>query len=171
VKSYKKGSEYILGLFWFCYIPPLFLFYAMHAPADYDFMFLRWVIFLFSCGFIYCWYEAELKFWALPIGIIALVYNPIIIFTFERSTWEKIDLVSGLYFIIQIAIASYFYRRATREENQQEYNSVLHKLDKLHHNHSFKGDKFEESIYIILGSKVTGDLRMDLIEQSRKMYP
>jgi hypothetical protein len=61
---------------------------------------LRW----FICGVgaygAYLSYEQKKMKWAWILGIIALVFNPLLKFYFTKETWVIIDLVAGILFCI-----------------------------------------------------------------------
>lgn len=49
-------------------------------------------------------YRAGGKVWPWILGIIAVVFNPVIKFYFEKGTWQLIDIIAGLIFCIWFAL-------------------------------------------------------------------
>lgn len=122
----KDRSEYLGMLFWFCYIPPIVLFYEAFAKSA-DYMFLRWVVCGFAVLFTYNLYKADKMFWAWAPGLVALIYNPLIPFHFERSTWQLIDIVSGIYFILQIPMAYFAIKKLESNKHLKTAHHSAHK--------------------------------------------
>ena len=66
--------------------------------------FLRWVVVATSIYACYIAYQNEKKinFWLWLFGLIALLFNPIIPFYLGKSSWQSVDLIVGIIFIISI---------------------------------------------------------------------
>ena len=70
-------------------------------PYGY-YQFLRWVILVVGAYSAYLAYKLEGKSWPWIFGIIAVLFNPIIPFTFQRNTWQFIDVVVAIIFFTSI---------------------------------------------------------------------
>jgi len=72
-------------------------------PYGY-YQFLRF----FICGVgvygAYLSYQKKNIAWVWILGIIALVFNPILKFYFVKETWKIIDLIAGLLFCVYFGI-------------------------------------------------------------------
>lgn len=81
---------------------------AIPAIWPYNFyILLRWVIFIASLFIAYGFYQSKLNFWAGIFAVIGIVFNPLMPFYFDKSTWVIIDLICAvLYFI-----AGYSYKK------------------------------------------------------------
>ena len=56
-------------------------------PYSY-YQLLRWVVMVVGAYSAYLAYNHKDNSWAWIFGIIAVVFNPIIPFTFEKETWQ-----------------------------------------------------------------------------------
>jgi len=64
------------------------------------YIFLRWVVCLSSVFFAYLAYQIGKKYWAWIMGIIAVLFNPIIPIYLKKEIWRPIDIISaGIYLI------------------------------------------------------------------------
>jgi uncharacterized membrane protein HdeD (DUF308 family) len=93
---FKKNWYLILGGF--------FLFWALSSHPNSYFQFLRWFV---SIAAAYTAYKSSTdvnKTWAWIFGIIAVVFNPIVPFYMAKDTWQLIDLIAGVIFIIKAFI-------------------------------------------------------------------
>jgi len=50
----------------------------------------------------YLAYNSEKKIWACIFGLVALLFNPIIPFYFQRETWQIIDVGVAIIFFISL---------------------------------------------------------------------
>jgi hypothetical protein len=77
------------------------LFFALvpGLPLGY-FLILRWVVCIVSCIYLVMFNDRRGWFWTMTV--MAIVFNPVIRFHFNRYTWQVIDLVSGLIFLSSI---------------------------------------------------------------------
>ncbi len=53
-------------------------------------------------------------------ALIAMVFNPFFKITLERGTWQTIDLISGLYFLIVALVFYLEYREMKKIEGSSE---------------------------------------------------
>lgn len=103
-------SYFILSLIASC----LLVWATSKHPYSY-FIILRWVV----CGVaIYGVYKSVINkktIFSWILGIIALLFNPILRFQFSRETWAPIDIISAVIFIVSI----FFIGKRTSEDNYQ----------------------------------------------------
>jgi len=87
----------------------LLLFWALDRHAYGYYTLLRWI----TCGaggyFAYVAYESGKNTWAWILGIMALIFNPVIPFHLDRDTWATVDLISGVLLFVSI----FFVRQKT----------------------------------------------------------
>ncbi len=81
-----------------------FLFIALVDGLPYGyFNLLRFVVCAVGIYLAYKTYEDNKEsLWVWAFAGIAVLFNPIIIITFERSTWWVIDLMVGIFFVLSI---------------------------------------------------------------------
>jgi len=100
---------------WFKIVAIAFLLGALlDNPYSY-YQFLRWIILAVGAYSAYLAYESDKKVWMWILGLIALLFNPIIPFHFERETWQIIDVIVAAIFLI-----SMFQRRKNINIKQNE---------------------------------------------------
>ena len=61
---------------------------------------LRWVISGSSLIVAWKYYEFNRSGWVLVFGAIAIIFNPILPFYMNRSSWTGIDFITGLLFLL-----------------------------------------------------------------------
>jgi hypothetical protein len=114
----EKGEKiaYTVGAI----IASALLFWALERHPYGYYTLLRWI----TCGV--CIYgltishRLEMPYLSWPLGIVALVFNPIIPFHLDRETWRPIDIISGI-FIPLTAIIIWFRRSpGGDQEDKQE---------------------------------------------------
>lgn len=79
-----------------------FLFVALFDGLPYGFFtLLRFVVCAVGIYLAYGIYEENKEsLWVWAFAGIAILFNPLIIITFERSTWTVIDLIVGVFFLL-----------------------------------------------------------------------
>ncbi|MFA5778443.1 MAG: DUF6804 family protein [Candidatus Paceibacterota bacterium] len=80
---------------WFKIIAIGILIGAMWSHPYGYYQFLRWVVMVTGAYSAYIAYEHKNNTWAWIFGIITVLFNPIIPFTFSRSAWQLIDLITA----------------------------------------------------------------------------
>ena len=75
-------------------IPPIW-------PYGY-YTLLRWVVCGTSAFIAFMAYELDKKFWLWLIGLVAVLFNPIIPVYLDKETWVVIDLVVAVVIFISI---------------------------------------------------------------------
>ena len=80
----------------------LFLALGYHPYSYY--ILLRWVV--FGSSFYSGWVFSQLKNhgWAWFFFIVGILFNPIMPVYLNRSTWQVIDLISGVIFFVSLII-------------------------------------------------------------------
>ncbi len=73
--------------------------------VDYNYyVLLRWVVCLIAIYIAYHSYKSKKNYWFWVMGIVALVFNPVSTFHFEKETWAVIDIVAAVLFGVTILI-------------------------------------------------------------------
>lgn len=70
---------------------------------------LRWIVTGVTGYLAYLAYENEKKIWVWIFGVIAILFNPIIPFYLDKSTWVLIDVV-----VAGLILVSLFQKTGTR---------------------------------------------------------
>jgi hypothetical protein len=98
----KEKIKIFLQQNWFKILATLFLLGALgDSPYGY-YQFLRWVVSAAGAYSAYLYYKLGNKAWAWTFGIIAVLFNPIIPFTFQRGTWQFVDVIVAIIFLTSI---------------------------------------------------------------------
>jgi len=84
---------------WFKVLAILILLGALADNPYGYYQILRWVILAVGAYSAYSAYKLENKAWLWIFGIIAILFNPIIPFTFQRETWQFIDVAVAVIFL------------------------------------------------------------------------
>ncbi len=91
----------------------ILLLVAIFSIKEYSFyILLRWIVCLTSIYIAYLSYEARKFSWICVIGIIALIFNPIIPFHLNKDIWIVIDFIVAIIFGMTI----YVFRKADKEK-------------------------------------------------------
>ena len=86
------------------------------AIADNPYVYyqiLKWVVTGVLAYSVYYYFEWEVKVWGWVLAILALLYNPIVPFFFERETWIVIDVIT----VVLIGIGL-FVAKPTQDHNK-----------------------------------------------------
>ena len=87
---------------WFKILAIIFLLWALvDNPYGY-YQFLRWAVLVVGAYSAYLAYKLGSKSWPWIFGIIAVLFNPIIPFTFQRGTWQFIDIIVAVIFFASL---------------------------------------------------------------------
>jgi len=106
IKNFLKNN-------WFKIVAILFLLGALGDNPYGYYQLLRWIILAIGAYSAYLAYNAEKKGWTWIFGIIAVLFNPIIPFTFQRDIWQTIDVIVAVIFLVSI-----FKTKGYQVENQ-----------------------------------------------------
>jgi len=63
---------------------------------------LRWVITISAVFLSWLAYESKKIFWFFLMGVIVILFNPIIPIHLNKETWIIIDLIAAILFLILI---------------------------------------------------------------------
>ena len=63
---------------------------------------LRWVVTISAVFLLSLAYESKKTFWLFLMGIVAILFNPIIPVHLDKETWIIIDLIAAILFLISI---------------------------------------------------------------------
>lgn len=100
--EYERKNHNLVKENWFKILAILFLLGALgDNPYDY-YQFLRWAMLIIGGYLAYLFYKLGNKIWLWIFGAIVLLFNPIVPFTFQRDTWQIIDVVVAIIFTISI---------------------------------------------------------------------
>lgn len=94
----KKNYIFLLGLE---LLASIMLFWAAFASHPYGFyQFLR--ILICAVGFYnaYYFYQREKRNWFIVYLVIGILFNPIILITFKKDTWQFIDFAVAIIFLV-----------------------------------------------------------------------
>lgn len=95
----------------------ILLFIAIFPIEEYGYyILLRWIVCLTAIYIAYFSYEAEKIYWSWTMGIIALIFNPLIPFHLGKDVWIIVDFISAVIFGINIFI----FKKNKREEKRKE---------------------------------------------------
>ncbi len=87
---------------WFKILAIVLLLWAITDNPYGYYQFLRWIITITAGYTAYIYYDKQRNGWVWTFGIMAILFNPIIPFYFSRNTWQLIDFLSAVIFIISI---------------------------------------------------------------------
>jgi hypothetical protein len=86
---------------WVCIVSAILLLIGIPTGWPYSYyILLRWIICAASIYVAYRFYKSKITGWAWIFGSLALLFNPVLPFYLNKSTWVGIDLISSiLYFV------------------------------------------------------------------------
>ncbi|NQT79222.1 MAG: hypothetical protein HQ555_02365 [Candidatus Aminicenantes bacterium] len=100
-KKYRKKKPILLPSI----IVAIFLLIAVMPIKEYSYYILiRWIVCLAAIYIAYCSYEAEKIYWIWIMGVVALIFNPIIPLNLGKGIWTIIDVITALVFVVTIFI-------------------------------------------------------------------
>lgn len=70
-------------------------------PYGY-YIFLRWIITASAIFLVWVAYNLKKTFWVVLMGIVAILFNPIIPIHLDKGTWVIIDFVVAILFLTLI---------------------------------------------------------------------
>ena len=85
---------------WFKLAAALLLFWALGGHPYSYYQFLRWAVLIAGAYSSYDAYENKKVAWAWIFGIMAVLFNPIIPFYMSKETWQTVDLIGGIIFLV-----------------------------------------------------------------------
>lgn len=96
----------------------LFLAIGRH-PYGY-FTTLRWITCAVSCYGAYLFYKLDVIYIVIPLGVTAILFNPLIPIYLNRSTWHVIDVISGCFLLFTLVVIwrpKYILKTTNKESN------------------------------------------------------
>ena len=63
---------------------------------------LRWVVTISAVFLLSLAYESKKTFWLFLMGIVAILFNPIIPVHLDKETWVIIDIIVAVLFLVSI---------------------------------------------------------------------
>jgi len=86
-------------------IPAALLVIAVLPIKNYDYyILLRWVVCIIGGYFAIQALDFEKNVWAVTMGIIAILFNPVIPIHLTKEIWRPIDIGCAILFIINIFV-------------------------------------------------------------------
>jgi hypothetical protein len=79
-------------------------FYATGRHPYNVYILTRWVLFLTCCWGVCVALRSSRRWFTLAYVAIALIFNPILPFHFQRSTWEILDIAAGVVLLVSLAL-------------------------------------------------------------------
>lgn len=106
------------------------LYFVGTADLDYGYYtFLRIVSFIFIIILIiaYCsWADSSLAYCTVTLGILLILFNPIIPIELEKETWIVFDIISGIL-MLSCSIVTFFVFTGLPKNVEKYKNSKLYK--------------------------------------------
>lgn len=89
---------------WFTIMAGIMLLLAIPAIWPYGyFQILRWVVMGVALYNAYIAYESKKNAWIFTMGVIAVLFNPIIPIFLEKQTWVILDLMASIIMFVSIS--------------------------------------------------------------------
>jgi len=85
---------------WFKILGIGILLFALGSHPYGFYQILRWSIAIIGAYSSYLAYEGKRNNWAWIFGLVALLFNPIIPFTFAKDTWQTIDVITAIIIFV-----------------------------------------------------------------------
>jgi len=70
-------------------------------PYGY-YILLRWIVTASAIFLIWIAYDLKKTFWLFLMGIVAILFNPIIPVYLDKGTWVIIDFIVAILFLVSI---------------------------------------------------------------------
>ncbi|OGM94852.1 hypothetical protein A2524_00135 [Candidatus Wolfebacteria bacterium RIFOXYD12_FULL_48_21] len=83
-------------------VAAILLFWALGAHPYSYYQVLRWVVCGVALYNAYISKEKDENAWMWIFGIMAVVFNPLFPFFFDKSTWQNLDLIAGAIFVVKL---------------------------------------------------------------------
>lgn len=87
---------------WFKILGIVILLLALGSLPYGYYQFLRWAITIIGAYSAYLAYEQKNVTLTWIFGLMAILFNPIIPFTFEKNVWQTIDVITAIIIIINL---------------------------------------------------------------------
>ena len=84
-------------------ISVILLLLAIPAIWPYGYyILLRWIVSLSAVFLLWLAYELKKTFWLFLMGIVVILFNPIIPIHLDKETWIVIDFIVAILFLVSI---------------------------------------------------------------------
>ena len=70
-------------------------------PYGY-YILLRWVVALSAVFLLWAAYNLKKTFWLFSMGIVVILFNPIVPVHLDKETWVIIDFIAAILFFVSI---------------------------------------------------------------------
>ena len=121
----------------------IFLVVALFSIKEYGyFILLRWVVSFTSVYFAYYSYLHEKVAWTWIMGLIAVLFNPILPIPLKRETWRYIDYVTALLIVVHLLAHALHTRKRKAKNNAHENGTPEGKALKKRKTHSLTTDLY-----------------------------
>ena len=85
---------------WFLLVAAAFLIGALGSWPYAYYQLLRWIVCGVGAYSAYVAYKKSRTGWAAIFGIVAILFNPIAPFYMQRETWQVLDIVAAVPFLV-----------------------------------------------------------------------
>lgn len=92
--SYKNIASGISIIMLFLAIPTFW-------PYGY-YVLLRWVVSISAVFLVWIAYNLKKTFWVVLMGMVAILFNPLIPIHLDKGTWVVIDFVVAVLFVVSM---------------------------------------------------------------------
>jgi len=83
----------------------ILLLVAVMPIKEYSYyIFIRWIVCLAAIYIAYCSYEAEKIYWIWIMGVVTLIFNPIIPLNLGKGIWSIVDFITAIIFFMNVFI-------------------------------------------------------------------
>ena len=82
------------------------VFYAIGNHPYNVYTFTRWVVFLTCCWGLWQGYRRMWLSFAPVYGVVGILFNPLVPFHFQRSTWRVLDVAVGVSLVLSLVLES-----------------------------------------------------------------
>lgn len=133
VMTYKSQKQ----LFIPSIIVTILLLIAIFPIEEYSYyILLRWVVCLAAIYFCYYYYKEKIIGWAWIMGIIAIIFNPLIPLYLKKGIWAVLDFITAIIFVKTIFIfkkkddSLEWHKKGKILVNQDHYKEALRAYNK-----------------------------------------
>ena len=85
---------------WYLLLAAVFLIGALGSCPYAYYQLLRWIVCGIGAYSAYLAYTQDRKGWTGVFVVIAILFNPIAAFYFERETWQVLDIAAAIPFLL-----------------------------------------------------------------------
>ena len=99
-----------MNIKWLCIVSGVLLLLAIPQGWPYSYyIILRWIIFISAAFVAWGFYQSKINGWALAFGAVCLIFNPLVPFFMNKSSWVGIDFIAAILFFL----AAYSYKKSS----------------------------------------------------------